>query len=146
MPDTVVITEASLQEKSVPYQVTIQNLVKIALLDSRANISVVLEKFSRSPPQTPQLLKICMHKVTSASEANLGPVGECDLTFRLGNKQFMDSFIVLQDLCRNIIVGLNWQCNYRIGCNWNVNGRQHITHDDKFLCTSTASSNKAPKV
>ena len=46
------------------------------------NISVVLETFFRSLPQTPQLLKVCMHKVTSASGANLGPIGQCDLTFK----------------------------------------------------------------
>ena len=30
-------------------------------------------------------VKICMHKVTLASGANLGPIGQCDLTFGLGN-------------------------------------------------------------
>ena len=60
--------------------------------------------------------KICIHKVMSASGANLGPKGQCDLKFRLGNKQFTDSFIVLQDLHRKIILGLNGQCNYRLGC------------------------------
>ena len=87
-----------------------------------------------------------MLKVTSASGANLGPLGQCDLTFRLGNKEFTDRFIVLQDICRNIISGLNWKYNYRISCNWNVNGQQYITHNNKFLCTSTASSNMVPIV
>ena len=82
----------------------------------------------------------------SASGANLGPKGQCDLTFRLGSKQHTDRFMVLQDLHRNIIVGLNWQCSVRIGCNWNVNGQQYITHNNKFLCTSTASSNMEPIV
>ena len=76
-----------------------------------------------------------MHKVTSASGANIGQIGQCNLTFRLGNKQFMDWFIVLQDLHRNIILGFNCQCNYRIGYNWNVNGQQYIAHNNKFLCT-----------
>ena len=80
------------------------------------NIYNVLKKFFKSSPQTPQLLKVSTHKVTSASRANIGPVGQCDLTFRLGNKKLMDRF-VLQDLHRNFILGLNWQCNYRIGYN-----------------------------
>ena len=87
-----------------------------------------------------------MDNVTSASGTNLGPVGQCDLAFRLGNKQFTERFIILQDLCRNIILRLNWQCNYRIGCNWNVNEQEYITHNSKFLCTSTASSNTEPIV
>ena len=70
-------------------------------------MSVISEMFFRSLPQTPQLLKICMHNVTSGSGANLGLIGQCDLTFRLGNKQFTDRFIRLQNLCKNIILGIN---------------------------------------
>ena len=54
--------------------------------------------------------------------SNLGPVGQCDLTFWLGNKYLMDRFTILQDLQRNLILGRHWQFNYRIGCNCNVNG------------------------
>ena len=99
----IIINEASLQGKRVTYQVTIQTLITTALLDTWANIPVVLKKFFRSLAQTPQLLKVYMHKVTSASGANLGPVGQCDIIFRLGNKQFFDRFIVVQDLQRNLI-------------------------------------------
>ena len=75
-----------------------------------ANISVVLEKVFKSLPQKPNYQRF-----------------------------FTDMFIYLQDLQRNLILGFNWQCNYRIGCNWNANGQQYITHNN-FLCTNTASS------
>ena len=39
----------------------------------------------------------------SASGANLGIIGQCDLTLSLGSKQFTERFIILQDLHRNII-------------------------------------------
>ena len=55
-----------------------------------------------------------MQNVASASENNVDLIGQFDLKFRLGNKQFTDRFIILQDLHRNIIIGLNWLCNYRI--------------------------------
>ena len=87
-------------------------------------------KVLRSLPHTPQLLKVHMNNITSTSGANLGPVGQYDLTFRLVNKQCADQFIVLQDACRNVILGLIWKCNYRIGCNWNINGLQYITHNN----------------
>ena len=61
-------------------------------------------------------------KAESPSGTDLGPIGQCYLTFRLGNKCFMDKFIVLQDLFRDLKLGLNWQFNYKIGCNWNTNG------------------------
>ena len=86
-----------------------------------------------------------MHKVTSASGANLGPVGQCDLTLSLKNKQFTDKFIILQVSHRNIFLGFNWQCSYGMGCNWNVNGHQYTTHN-KFVCTSTGSLNMNPIV
>ena len=69
-------------------QFAIQNILTTGLLNTGANISVVWGKFFR--PFTAKLLKVCMHKVTSASGANLGPIAQCDLTSRLGNKQFTD--------------------------------------------------------
>ena len=91
-----------------------------------------------------KILKVCTQKLMLAGRANLGPIGQCDLTFRLGNKQFTDRFIILQDMQRNLILWPNWQYNYRIDCNWNVNGLQYITHNNKFLSTYTASSNMEP--
>ena len=82
-------------------------------------------------------------KTSSAFGANLSPIRQWNLTFLLGNKHFTHSFIALQDLWWNVI-GLNWQCNYKIGCNWNVNGQQYITHNNKYLYTSTASSDTKP--
>ena len=95
-PDTVVISKASLQEKSATYQVIVQNIITSTLLDTGPNISVISERFCMSLSQTPHLLKVHMHKVTSASGANLGPIGQHDLTFRLGNKQFTNRFTILQ--------------------------------------------------
>ena len=104
---TVDISKAFLQGKETTYQVTIQNLT-IALQDTGANISVVPEKCFKSLLQKPKLSKVYMHKVTSASRASLGLIWECDLTFQLRNRHFMNRFIVLQDLHRNLILYLNW--------------------------------------
>ena len=95
--DTIVISKVSLQGKSATSQATIQNIVTTALLDTGANISVVPERFFRSLPQIFQLSKIHTHKFTLASGANLGPLGQCDVKFLLGNKQFTHKFIALQD-------------------------------------------------
>ena len=86
-----------------------------------------------------------MHKVTSASGTNLGSIGRCHLTFRLGDKSCTDTdkFIFLKDLWRNFIVVLNWQSNDKNGCNWNINGHQYVTHN-KYLCTSPSSVELKP--
>ena len=89
--------------QSTTYKVKIQNLQTIALLDTGANIKAVSEKFFNSPPQKPKLSKVHTHKETSSSGASLGPIGQCDLTFQLGNKCFLDRFIVLQDLWWNLV-------------------------------------------
>ena len=47
----------------------------------------------------------------SASGLNLGPIGYCDLMLQIDNNHFTDRFIVFQDLQRNLILGLIWQCN-----------------------------------
>ena len=39
---------------------------------------------------------------------------------------------------RYFILGLNWLFNYKIGCNWNINGHQYITHNNTYLCTNIA--------
>ena len=69
----------------------------------------------------------------SASGPNLGPVGQCHLTFKLCNKCFTDKFIVLKDLQRNLILVLNWQYSYKIGCNGSINGHQYITYNIKYI-------------
>ena len=55
-------------------QVTVWGQPTIALLDTGANISVIPQTFSEPLPQKPNFLKLNMHKVMSASGANLGPI------------------------------------------------------------------------
>ena len=126
------------------YQVTIQNIITNITARHRGKYISCFGKVLQVITTNILIIKACMHKVMSAIRANLGPKCQCDLTLRLGSKQFIDSFIFLQELHRNIILEFNWQCNYRIGCNWNVNGHLYITHNKKIVYTSTASSNKEP--
>ena len=37
---------------------------------------------------------------------------------------------------KSLILGLNGQWNYIIGCNWDASDQQYITNNNKFLCTS----------
>ena len=87
-------------------------------------------------PQKPKLLKPNACTVTSAIGTDLGPIGQCYLTFNLGNKYFTGKVIVLTELPRNLILGLNWHFNYKIGCNWNINGHQYMAHNSNYFCTS----------
>ena len=45
-------------------------------------------------------------------------------------------FVILNNLPRDIILGLPWQCNYRIGYTWNREGKHLLTIKNKFLALS----------
>ena len=45
-------------------------------------------------------------------------------------------FVILNNLQRDIILRLPWQCNYRIGCTWNREGKHLLTSKNKFLALS----------
>ena len=68
------------------------------MLDTGANMSVISKKFFNSLPQKLKLLKSNTCTVTSASGTDLGPIGQCYLTFKLSKKSFTDKFIVLWHL------------------------------------------------
>ena len=83
-----------------------------ALFDTGANMSIISQKIFNSLPQKPKLLKLNTCAITSTSGTDLGPIGQCYLKFKLGNK-----YLIL-----DLILGLNWLLNYNIGCHWNING------------------------
>ena len=101
-------------------------------------------KFFDYLPQKSKLLKSNTCTVMSASCAGLDSIEKCYLTFKLENKYFMDIFIVLWDLWRDIILGWNWQLNYKMGCNFNINRHQYMTHNNNYLFTSIPSKVSKP--
>ena len=66
----------------------------------------------------------------------LGPVGEVHAKFKIGKVVFSNVFIILNNLQCDIILGLPWQQNYRIGCTWNQEGKHFLTIKNKFLALS----------
>ena len=93
---------------------------------------------SFSTPQELKLLQSNKCTVTSSSCTDVGPIWQCYLTFKLGNKYFTDKVIFLSDLHKDLVLRLNWQFNYKIGCNWNINGHQYMVHNINYLYTSIA--------
>ena len=67
---------------------------------------------------------------------------------KIGEKYSLQkkSLIVLQDLQRDLILGQNWQFNYKTGCNWNIIGPECMTHYNNYLCTSIPSTVTKPIV
>ena len=92
-------------------------------------------KFYSSIQQKIKLLPT-HRKVVSADGDSLGPVSEVHLKFKVGKIDFNDMFVILNNLQRDIILGLPWQHNYRIGCTWNREGKHFLTIKNKFLALS----------
>ena len=107
--------------KSATYQIIIQNLITAALLDTGANIISCFGKVLQVITANTSTIKSTDAKVYQLVGFIEGPLGKCDLTFRLGNKQFTARFIILKDLQRNIILELNWQLlqnRLQLECQW----------------------------
>ena len=106
-----------------------------ALFNTGASINAILFKFYSSIQQKIRLLPT-NRKVVSADSDSLGPISEVHLKFKVGKIDFNDVFVILNNLQRDIILGLPWQHNYRIGCTWNREGKHFLTIKNKFLALS----------
>ena len=109
----------------------------IALFDTGASINAISSKFFRSLQHQLKVIPT-NRKVVLADSDSVGPIGEVHLQFQLGNVVFHDRFVILDNLQCDIILGLPWQCNYRIGCNWNREVKHFITIKSQFLAISIA--------
>ena len=75
-------------------------------------------------------------KVVSADGNSLGPIGEVHVKFKLGKVEFNGVFVILSHQQHDIILGLPWKCNYRIGCTWNREDKHFLTIKNNFLALS----------
>ena len=75
-------------------------------------------------------------KVVTADGDSLGQVGEVHNKLELGKVIFNDRFIILDNLKRDMILGLPWQSKYKIGCDWNREGMHFISIKGQFLAHS----------
>ena len=63
---------------------------------------------------------------------SLDPAGEVHLKFQLGKVIFNNRFVILNNLKQEIIQGLPWQNNYKIGCDWNRENKHFISIKGQF--------------
>ena len=112
------------------------------MFDTGASINAISLKFYSSMQQQVKLLPT-NRKVASANGNSLGLIGELHIKFKLGKTEFDDIFVILNNLQQDIILGLPWQHNYRIGYTWNREGKHFLTIKNKFLALSiTRQSSK----
>ena len=112
------INEVFIDGFYVLYNIQINNLHIQVLFDTGASINAISLKFYSSLQHHLKMLPTS-RKVISADGDNLGPIGEVNVKFKIGKVVFNDVFIILNNLHCDIILGLPWKQNYRIGCTLN---------------------------
>ena len=134
-PNALVINEVFIVGFHAVYNIQVDNLHTHALFDMDTSINAISLKFYSSMEQHVKLLPT-NRKVVSANGDSLGPIGEVLVKFKLGRVEFNGIFVIWNNMQWGIILGLPWQCNYRIGCTWNREGKHFLTIKNKFLALS----------
>ena len=127
-----VINEVFIEGFHAIYNIQVYNTQVQALFDTGASINALSFRFFSHIQQQVRFLPTS-RKVVSADGNSLGPIGEVHLKFKGGKIDFNDVFVILNNLQRDIILGLPWQCNYKIGCSWNRESKLLLTIKNKFL-------------
>ena len=135
--DTAIVNEMFIEGFHALYNVQMGELKIIALFDTGASIISISSKFFRSLKHQLKVIPL-NRKVVSADGNSLGQIGEVHLQCQLGKVVFHNRFVILDNLQHDIILGLPWQCNYRIGWNWNREGKHFITIKSQFVALSIA--------
>ena len=117
------------------YHIQIGKLKTTALFDMGASINAISSKFFRCLYQQLKIIPT-NRKVVLADGDCSGPIGEVHQKFQLGKVIFNDRFIILNNLQRDAILGLPWQSNYKIGCDWKREGNHFTTIKGQFLDNS----------
>jgi len=78
-----------------------------ALLDSGAEVSLIHRRVYNCLKHKPKLSKSCLNLAT-ASNSPLHIDGFAEIQFKLGGLEMTHKFYVVQNLNRNVIIGLDW--------------------------------------
>ena len=136
-PNASVINEVFIVGLHTLYNIEVYNIHIQALFDTCASINAISFKFYSSIQQKVKLLPT-NRKVVSAESDSLGPISEVHFKFKIDKIEFNDMFVILNNLQRDTILTLPWQCSYRIGCTFDREGKHFLTIKNKFLVLSSA--------
>ena len=84
-------------------------------------------------------------KVNTTGRATLGPIGIGHLDMNIEEQNFTHNFIVCIKLKQNLILGLNFAQRYKIGIDWDINGKLFLRHKVKKIATSLKTNDFGQK-
>ena len=133
--DVATINKLFIEGFHALYHLQIGKLKTAALFNTGTSINAISSKFFRCLYQQLKIIST-NRRVVSVDGNSLGPVGEVHLKFQLGKVIFNDRFIILNNVNQDIILGLPWQSNYKIGYNCNREDKHFISIKGQFLANS----------
>ena len=107
------------------------------LVDSGAAVSLIHLQAYKLMPDTLKTVITLPGKLETLTTADSSPmhiIGHATITCHLKNLSVTHHFIVVESLMTDIILGIDFQRQYRISYNWDEEKRCYIRHKGQFLC------------
>ena len=106
-------------------------------MDSGAAVSLIhLQAYKLMPDtlKTAITLPGELETLTTAEGSPMHIVGHATITIHLKNLQVTHHFIVVESLMTDVILGIDFQREYRISYDWDEDKRCYIRYKGNFLC------------
>ena len=106
-------------------------------MDSGAAVSLIhLHVYKLMPDtlKTAITLPVELETLTTADGSPMHIIGHATITLHLKNLRVTHHFIVVESLMTDVILGIDFQREYRISYDWDEEKRCYIRHNGQFLC------------
>ena len=106
-------------------------------MDSGAAVSLIHLQAYKLMPDTLKTVITLPGKLETLTTADGSPmhiIGHATITLHLKNLRVIHHFIVVESLMTDIILGIDFQREYRISYDWDEEKRCYIRHKGQFLC------------
>ena len=106
-------------------------------MDSGAAVSLIHLQAYKLMPDTLKTAITLPGELETLTIANSSPmhiIGHATITLHLKNLRVTHHFIVVESLMTDVILGIDFQREYRISYDWDDENRCYIKHKGQFLC------------
>ena len=106
-------------------------------MDSGAAVSLIhLQAYKLMPDtlKTAITLPGELETLTTANGSSMHTVGHATITIHLKNLRLTHHFIIVESLMTDVILGIDFQREYRISYDWDEDKRCYIRYKGNFLC------------
>ena len=106
-------------------------------MDSGAAISLIhLQAYKLMPDTLKTAITLLgeLETLTTADGSPVHIVGHATITIHLKNLQVTHHFIIVESLKTDVILGIDFQREYRISYDWDEDKRCYIRYKGQFLC------------